>query len=155
MILVTVGGFRVFDRLVCQMDRIAGEVEDEVIMQIGFTEYEPTNCKWRRFMSRTEMEEACAGARLIIAHAGTGSILTALEHNKPLVLVPRLKAFGEVFDDHQLEIAREMEPRGITIVYDIGNLEAAIRDAKPSLPATPTGSTLVEKLKEYLDGIGQ
>lgn len=153
MIFVTIGGFRAFDRLVCQMDRIAGEVEDRVLMQIGFTEYEPTNCEWRRFMSRTEMEEACAGARLIIAHAGTGSILTALEHNRPLVLVPRLKAFGEVFDDHQLEIAREMEPRGITIVYDISNLEAAIRDAKPALPATATGSTLAQSLKEYLDNL--
>jgi len=155
LIFVTIGGFRAFDRLVCQMDRIAGEVEDRVIMQIGFTEYEPTNCQWRRFMSRTEMEEACADARLIIAHAGTGSILTALEHNKPLVLVPRLKAFGEVLDDHQLEIAREMGRRGVTVVYDIGNLQAAIRDAKPAPPAPAAGTTLIERLKEYLDGIGQ
>ena len=153
MIFVTIGGFRAFDRLVCQMDRIAGEVEDRVIMQIGFTEYEPTNCEWRRFMSRTEMEEACAGARLIIAHAGTGSILTALEHNKPLVLVPRLKALGEVFDDHQMEIAREMEGRGVTVVYYIGNLEAAIRDARPALPAAPVGSTLAQRLREYLESV--
>ena len=150
MIFVTIGGFRAFARLVCQMDRIAGEIEDRVVMQIGFTEYEPTNCEWRRFMSRTEMEEACAGARLIIAHAGTGSILTALEHSKPLVLVPRLKAFGEVFDDHQMEIAREMEGRGVTVVYDIGILEAAIRDARPAVPAPATGGTLAERLKEYL-----
>jgi len=153
LIFVTIGGFRAFDRLVCQMDRIAGEVEDRVIMQIGFTEYEPMNCEWRRFMSRTEMEEACAGARLIIAHAGTGSILTALEHNKPLVLVPRLKAFAEVFDDHQMEIAREMEGRGVTVVYDIGNLEAAIRDAGPALPAPAADNTLIERLREYLDGL--
>ena len=153
MIFVTIGGFRAFDRLVCQMDRIAGEVEDRVIMQIGSTEYQPANCEWKVFMSRTEMEEACADARLIVAHAGAGSIMMALEHNKPLVLVPRLKAFGEHIDDHQLEIAREMERRGVTVVYDIGNLEAAIRNAGPASPAPATGSTLIERLREYLESL--
>ena len=153
MIFVTIGGFRAFDRLVCQMDRIAGEVKDRVIMQIGFTEYEPTNCEWRRFMSRTEVEDACADARLIVSHAGTGSILTALEHNKPLVLVPRLKAFGEVFDDHQLEIAREMERLGITVVYDIANLQSALEnpDIKPVQVKGATG--LAARLKDYLDAL--
>jgi len=155
LIFVTIGGFRAFERLVCAMDRIAGEIEEQVRMQIGYTEYEPRNCRWTSFMSRTEMEEACAEARLIIAHAGTGSILTALRHNKPLVLVPRLKAFGEVFDDHQLEIAREMERRGITVVYDIANLEAAISDATPASQDLPAGSTLAQSLKEYLDSIQQ
>jgi len=153
LIFVTIGGFRAFERLVCAMDRIAGEIEEQIRMQIGYTEYEPRNCPWTRFMSRTEMKEACADARLIVSHAGAGSILTALEHNKPLVLVPRLKAFGEVFDDHQMEIAREMEPRGITVVYDIDNLEAAIRHAKPASQDLPAGSTLAERLKEYLDSL--
>lgn len=153
MIFVTIGGFRAFDRLVCQADRIAGEIEEKVMMQIGFTEYEPSNCEWRRFMSRTEIERACADARLVVSHAGTGSILTALEYNKPLVLVPRLKQYGEVFDNHQLEIAREMERMGIKVVYDIGNLQSALEDREIG-PVEVKGETgLAGRLKEYLDGV--
>jgi len=153
LIFVTIGGFRAFERLVCQADRIAGEIEEQVSMQIGFTEYEPTNCEWQRFMSKTEIERAIADARLVVSHAGIGSLLAALKHNKPLVLVPRLKAFGEVFDDHQLEIAREMERLGITVVYDIANLQSALEkpDMKPVQVEGAAG--LAGRLKDYLDAL--
>ena len=151
MIFVTIGGFRAFERLVCQADRIAGEIEEQVSMQIGFTEYEPTNCEWQRFMSKTEIERAIADARLVVSHAGIGSLLAALKHNKPLVLVPRMKSYGEHIDDHQLEIAREMERLGVTVVYDIANLQSALEnpDIKPVQVKGTTG--LAARLKEYLD----
>ena len=151
LIFVTVGGMRSFERLVCQMDRIACELDEQVIMQIGSTDYEPRTCAYSRFISRSDMERLCADARVIVAHAGTGSILTALEHSRPLVLVPRLKKFGEAFDDHQLEIAREMESRGITVVYDMRNLQSAVENAD-TRPIEVKGETvLVPMLKEYLD----
>ena len=151
MIFVTVGGMRGFERLVCQMDLIAGELEEQVMMQIGSTDYEPRNCDYFRFMSRNDMEKLYADARVVVCHAGTGSILTALEHNKPLVLVPRLRKYGEVFDDHQLEIASEMQSRGITVVYDISNLQSAVENVDIG-PIEIKGETaLVHMLKEYLD----
>jgi len=153
LIFVTIGGFRAFERLVCQADRIAGEIAEKVTMQIGYTGYEPQNCRWRRFMSRSEIDEACAAARLVVSHAGTGSILTALEHNRPIVLVPRLKSFGEVLDDHQLEIAREMERLGIDVVYDIADLKSALENPDVR-PVQVTGSTgLAARLKDYLDSL--
>ena len=151
MIFVTVGGMRGFERLVCQMDLIAGGLVEQVMMQIGSTDYEPRNCDYFRFMSRNDMEKLYADARVVVCHAGTGSILTALEHNKPLVLVPRLRKYGEVFDDHQLEIASEMESRGITVVYDISNLQSAVENVDIG-PIEIKGETaLVHMLKEYLD----
>jgi len=153
LIFVTVGGMRGFERLICQMDVIAGELVEKVIMQIGFTIYEPTNCEWTRFMSRTDIEQAFSDARLIVAHAGTGSILTALEHNKPLVLVPRLKKHGEAFDDHQLEIGRKMESRGIKVVYDTGDLRSALKDNDIKPIEVPGEPALVRMLKDYLDGL--
>ena len=146
---------RAFDRLIREMDRIACELDEQVIMQIGSTDYEPQNCAYSRFISRSDMERFCADARVIVAHAGTGSILTALEHSRPLVLVPRLKKFGEAFDDHQLEIAREMESRGITVVYDMSNLQSAVENAD-TRPIEVKGETaLVPMLKEYLDQMGK
>jgi len=151
LIFVTVGGMRAFERLVKEMDRIAGELDEQVVMQIGSTDYEPKNCDYFRFMSRNEIEELYAGARVVVCHAGSGSILTALEHNKPLILIPRMKRYGEVFDEHQLEIAREMEAQGVAVVYDISRLESAIRNANKSLPKFSAGRNLAGALKEYLD----
>ena len=151
MIFVTVGGMRPFDRLVKEMDRIAGELNEKVVMQIGSTGYEPKNCEYFRFMPRKDIEEFYGGARVIVCHAGGGSVLTALQHSKPLVLVPRSKSHGEVFDDHQLEIARQMESRGVTVVYDISGLKSALGDASMGVPKLGGGGNLVGALKEYLD----
>ncbi|MHC1578885.1 MAG: glycosyltransferase, partial [Dehalococcoidia bacterium] len=100
-----------FERLVREMDRIAGELDEEVVMQIGSTDYEPKNCQYFKFMAADEMEKLYARARVVVCHAGIGSILTVLKYSKPLILVPRMKRYGEHIDDHQLEIAREMESR--------------------------------------------
>jgi beta-1,4-N-acetylglucosaminyltransferase len=151
LIFVTVGGMRAFERLTKEMDRVAGELDEQVVMQIGSTDYEPKNCDYFRFMPRNDIEGFYAGARVIVCHAGGGSILTALEHNKPLVLVPRMKRYGEVFDDHQLEIAREMEAQGAVVVYDISNLKSAISNANTSLSKFNAGRNLAGALKKYLD----
>ena len=151
MIFATVGGMRAFERLVREMDHIAGELSEKVVMQIGSTDYEPKNCNYFRFMTRNEIEELYAGARVVVCHAGSGSILTALEHNKPLILVPRMKRYGEVFDEHQLEIAREMEAQGVAVVSDISRLEFAIRNTNTSLPKFSAGGNLAGGLKGYLD----
>jgi beta-1,4-N-acetylglucosaminyltransferase len=153
VIFVTVGGLCPFDRLVTAMDRLAGDLEEQVVMQTGTTAYEPRNCRHFSFMPREEIDKLYAGARLVICHAGIGSILTALEHGKPLVLVPRLKRYGEVFDDHQLEIAQQMEVRGVAVVYDISDLAAAIQNAGAGPVAVEGGGELVARLREYLDGL--
>ena len=153
MIFVTVGGMRAFERLVRAMDRIAGGLGERVVMQIGSTDYEPKNCDYFRFMPRGEIEELYANARVVVCHAGSGSILTALEHNKPLVLVPRLRQYGEVFDDHQLELARECQNRGTAVVYDIDEIESALSTAIPNTMELKGRQSLIGRLKEYLDRI--
>lgn len=155
MIFVTVGGMRAFERLVVAMEGIAGEIDERVVMQIGSTPYVPGNCAYFRYRPREGMRSLYAEARVVVCHAGTGSILAALEHGKPLVLVPRLKRHGEVLDDHQLELARQMEAQGATVVYDTRNLESALSTVgRPPAQLSP-GGKLVTRLKEYIDTIGQ
>lgn len=151
LIFVTVGGMRAFERLIREMDRIAGKVDEKVVMQIGSTNYEAKNCDYFRFMSVNEIEELYAGARVVVCHAGIGSILTAVKYNKPLILVPRMKRYGEHIDDHQLEIAREMESLGVTVVYDISNLESAVENVNIGPIEFKGETTLVHRLKDYLD----
>ncbi|KUK17270.1 PssE/Cps14G family polysaccharide biosynthesis glycosyltransferase [Thermococcus sibiricus] len=157
MIFVTVGThYQGFERLIKKMDEIAGKIDDEVVMQIGYTDYEPKNAKWFRFLEKEEdILELYKKAEIIVAHAGAGTLLTALSFGKPIVVVPRLKKFGEHIDDQQLELAEALESMGKAIaVYDIEKLEDAIKKAK-SLKYKPIKQEkrLVNFLKEYLRGI--
>ena len=153
MIFVTVGGMRAFKRLIEEMDRIAGELDEPVVMQIGSTDYQPRNCQYHRFLPMNEIEQLYAGARVVVCHAGIGSILTARKHGKPLVLTPRISKHGEHIDDHQLEIARQMEAQGVAVVYDVADLASAIANAATGPVTLGGGGQLVERLKQYLDHI--
>jgi len=70
-------------------------------------------------------------SKIIITHGGVGTIMTALKHGKKVIVVPRYKKFGEIADDHQLDITQELEKRRkIIAVYKIDNLSEAIRKAE-------------------------
>jgi len=152
LILVTIGlggGMWGFSRLVSEMDRIAGSIDEKVVMQIGATDYEPENSEYFTFLARNEMDQFYRDARVVVCHAGVGSILTAIKYNKPLVLVPRVKRYGEILDDHQRQIAGELEGKGVAVVYDINTLESAIKTATPG-EFHSEREGLISKLRGYL-----
>ena len=139
-----------FDRLIKEMDKIAGRVDEAVIMQIGETTYKPKNAEYFRFTSNEEIDRLYEDARVVVCHAGVGSILTALEHGKPVIAVPRRKKYGEHVDDHQLEIARELEKEGrIRVVCDVGELEKVLGDV------STVSKTLVENEGELVKALGK
>ena len=157
MIFVTVGThYQGFERLIRKMDEIASKIDDEVVMQIGFTQYEPKNAKWFRFLENEEdILELYKKADIIVAHAGAGTLLTALSFGKPLVVVPRLKKFGEHVDDQQIELAEALKSMGLAIpVYDVEELENAIKKAiSMKAKSVKRNKKLVNFLKEYLRGL--
>ncbi|KAI3322562.1 glycosyltransferase family 1 protein [Xylariaceae sp. AK1471] len=60
---------------------------------------------------------------VIISHAGSGSIIGALEFDSKLVAVPN----PELMDNHQLEIAEEMESQGFLIHGTLGFVADAVK----------------------------
>ena len=153
MIFVTIGNSTWnFTRLVKEIDSIAGKIDEEIIMQIGHTEYEPKNTRYFKFISKEKIEKLYESARVVISHAGIGSIISASRHNKPIILVPRRKKYGEHFDDHQVEIAGEMEKEGrITVVHDVEELEAVLTNVSAgSVAKVEKDDRLVRELKDYL-----
>lgn len=156
MILVTIGLMYGFDRLIKEMDEIAGRVGEEVIMQIGETTYEPKNARYFRFASKEEMDGLYDDARVVVCHAGVGSVLTALEYGKPVIAVPRRKKYREHIDDHQLDISRELEKQGrITVVCDVGDLEGALGDVSAASVTKLGRGQLVESLRAYIDRLAK
>ena len=126
MILLSVGTQFPFDRLVTAVDAWAvASKRDDVMAQIGPSTYRPEALKCFPFSQPDAFRRLQAEASIMIAHAGMGSILTALELGTPIVIMPRDHTRGEHRNAHQIATARRfMDTPGVYVVED----EAALAD---------------------------
>ena len=151
MILVIVGTAD-FQRLVKKMDEIAGEIDEEVVMQIGRTNYRPINAHYFTFID--SLDNYMYEARLIVGHGGAGTIISALMHNKKLIAVPRLKDLKEHFDDHQLELVRELDNKHLIVgVFDLENLKEIINQSKDNTNIFVPSDSLKKYLTRYIQNL--
>lgn len=119
MIFVTVGTERFpFNRLLTTLDEACqgGIITSAIFAQIGTSTYVPRRFDHCRFMPYEQVLHHMHGASIVVAHAGVGSVLLALELGKTPILLPRRKEFGEQIDDHQVEFAIRLEGDGIVQV---------------------------------------
>jgi len=138
VILVTVGSeIRPFTRLLAAMDEMAPRLGEPVIMQCGRQPYTGRNTHCLGYLTFGRMQRLVARCRAIVGQGSTGAVLMARRYGKPLVLVPRDPALGETFDDHQLQTAHAVKHRSrmMEVVYDIADLEAAVRRAQAKADA--------------------
>jgi UDP-N-acetylglucosamine transferase subunit ALG13 len=113
MILLTVGAQVPFDRLVLCVDRWAADRgRTDVFAQIGRRAWRPQFIQWIDMMGPVEFRRKVADADVVVAHAGTGTILTALEFGKPIVVMPRRADLKETRNEHQLATAMQLQQLG-------------------------------------------
>lgn len=158
MILVTVGmHFQGFDRLIKRMDELAKGMDEDVIMQIGCTTYEPQNTDYFRFTSTTRMEELTRQADVVVSHAAAGAIITAFKCGAPLIVVPRLKRFAEHADDHQVQLAELLSREGrVRAVYDVRDLGEALAQTRRVSGRCGSATTeLAAFLRDYVEHLEQ
>ena len=107
MIFVTVGAQMPFDRMITIVDRWAGgQSSEDCFAQIGDASYQPRNMKFDRDLPSSCYEEKIRSSRLVIAHAGMGSILTAMRLRKPILIFPRRAELQETRNSHQVATIR-------------------------------------------------
>lgn len=159
MIFVTVGSALPFDRLIRAMDHwAAGHPHTEVFAQIGGGDYLPRHMAYARIVTPTEFRRRNEAAGTIVAHAGMGSVITAAELGKPIVLLPRLASAREHTTDHQLHTAGWLGARpGIFVARSEDDLPDQIaaaqqraRSQDPLSKFAPT--TFTDKLRAALLG---
>ena len=131
MIFVTVGTHeQPFNRLVQEIDNLKrdGVITEDVIMQTGYSTYEPKYCQWDKLIPYKQMIKNVEDARIVITHGGPASFIMPLQIGKTPIVVPRQKKFDEHVNDHQLEFARNVAERmgTIIVVEDIRKLEEYI-----------------------------
>lgn len=119
MIFLTVGS-EPCDRLVQAFDQwlLDKQYQGELFAQIADGKFQPVNCKYVRFLTPTEYREKFERSRLVVSHAGMGTIITALEMRKPLVVMPRRASLGETRNEHQLATVRHFQRSKLIIVAD-------------------------------------
>ncbi len=157
MIFVSVGTHpQQFNRLLIEIDKLIsdGKLKEKVVAQSGVSDYKPKNFKCKSFFDFSELEKNIKKSSSIITHAGAGTIITAINARKKIIVVPRLKKFSEHTNDHQLELAHALEAEGkIIAVYDIEKLGNAILAARKFEPKSAKESLLAKKLYAYLKSV--
>ncbi|MBI1700569.1 MULTISPECIES: glycosyltransferase [Lactobacillus] len=131
MIFVTVGTHeQPFNRLVKKVDALVanGSIQEEVVMQTGFSTFKPEHCKWQKMMSFDEMQQNLKNARIVITHGGPSSFIEALQFGKVPIVVPRQEKFHEHVNNHQVDFTKLIAERmnNIIPVYDIDELNKTI-----------------------------
>lgn len=124
MIFVTVGAQMAFDRMVRAVDEWAQAAgRSDVFAQIGPTDYTPKHIEYVDFLEPPQFAERARAARVIVAHAGMGSIITALTLGKPILVMPRRGDLRETRNDHQLATAKRLGELGkVAVAMDEGEL---------------------------------
>jgi UDP-N-acetylglucosamine transferase subunit ALG13 len=104
-----------FDRMIRDVDKIAKKINIPIFAQIGNSDYIPKNFKYKRYLTIDQIDHEFKTSKYVISHAGTGSIVDALTNKCKIMVIPRYKQFGEHIDDHQIEIARELDSKKIIV----------------------------------------
>ncbi|MFN3371679.1 MAG: glycosyltransferase [Sphingomonadaceae bacterium] len=126
MIFLTIGTHEPFDRLVEAMDRWAGASGVEVFAQ-GAGRYRPRHFELVHKLDPDSYRARVEAADFLVAHAGMGSIITALDCGKPIVVMPRRGHLNETRNDHQWATARQLASvPGILVAEDEAALPALL-----------------------------
>lgn len=129
---------------------MAPRLDERIVAQTG-----NDDCTWpgldhQASFSPGEYKVHCQNARLIVAHAGVGSILSAKKWGKPLVIMPRRHDLGEHRNDHQQATAKQVaKMKGVYLAWDAAALESLVLQ-KDLVPADADPSEGTRRLVQFI-----
>lgn len=153
MIFVTVGTNEArFDRLLQAVADL--RTDEEIVVQHGHsTRTAPPGAKLVDFLPFDAMTETMRQARLVVTHAGVGSVLVSLANGQRPVVVPRRKRYREAVDDHQLQLGRRFAAAGLVTLVEAPEdaLAEALALGRRTAAVVPSASALCADLGRFLD----
>ncbi len=154
MIFITVGTQLPFDRLIKALDQFYADKKVEVFAQIGPSEYVPSHFPYVDFISPLKADEMFKKASLIIAHAGMGSILTALKYQVPILVVPRKATLNEHRNNHQVATANWVKTlSGVLVAQDEYEALSMLQKMSTLTSGEKISPYAEDRLLEYLSEI--
>ncbi|WP_418602696.1 glycosyltransferase [Mycolicibacterium sp. SCSIO 43805] len=148
MIFIAVGSDLPFDRLIRHVDEWAEQHgRTDFFAQIGGGEYLPRAMSYATFLQPSEFKEKMVEASAIIAHAGMGTILSAMQLQKPILVFPRRTKYREIRNEHQLATARHLSESGsVYVALDQAELHEGLNQIDNLASVNPIGEYASEKL---------
>lgn len=159
MIFVTVGSDISFNRLVRTVDCWARDNNRlDFFAQIGRDAWQPKFIPFAALLEPVDFNQRLLSAQIIISHAGMGTILSALQNIKPILVMPRRGHLGETRNDHQMATAHKLLELGkVSVAFDESELCACLDNIDRIVPHEPiaefAGSTLVGALYKFINKI--
>ena len=150
MIFVVTGTQLPFDRLIRMLDEIAPQLHEEIVAQVNGTGYLPRHVNTIDLLPPDEFDRLFSSARLIVAHAGIGTIITAMQQQKPVIIFPRIATLGEHRNEHQLATAEKMKEAGWVYVANTKEELSALLQRPDLHPLCTIGSSASESLVESI-----
>jgi UDP-N-acetylglucosamine transferase subunit ALG13 len=132
-----------FRRLLDRLAAILPADAEVVLWQTGLTPLDGLAVHGLASVAPDDLAAAFAAADVVVSHAGVGSALEALDAGRRPLLVPRRARFREHVDDHQAQVAHELERRGLALWREADRIAldvllvaargavAAVRDPPP------------------------
>lgn len=155
MIFVTTGTQLPFDRLIRIIDELAPQLNEEVIAQVYKCGFTPKNIKTVDFIAPDEFDILFDRARLIVSHAGMGTILSALQKDKPIIVFPRIAALGEHRNEHQMAMARKIKEMGcVNVAMSEKELTRMLLNGKQMTLqhiGNSASPSLIQSVKDFID----
>lgn len=117
MIFVTVG---TNEAPFCRLLRAVGDREggETLVVQHGPSPVRPRGAECFAYLPYPTLVEYAQTARVVVCHAGVGSVLVAVRAGKRPIVMPRLRRHGEAIDDHQVEFAQRLHREGVVELLD-------------------------------------
>ncbi len=155
MIFATVGTQLPFPRLIEALDEIAASHHLTIFAQTADRHARPAHIDHAPHLTPAEYREFTTNAQLLVGHAGIGTVLTAKELRKPLIIFPRHASLGEHRNDHQLATANALEAiPGIYVARDPSELEQLLLTenlAAASMEKSAGREALICRIADYLE----
>lgn len=157
MIFVAVGTQFSFDRLIQYMDEWAGDNNEPVFAQIGDGEYEPKHMQWERFLNGDQYNQYIKDSVAFVSHAGMGNIISAREHQTPIIVINRQFELGEHRNNHQADGLLWMgKLPGVFTASTKDELYAQVNQREsldcPAESDNQKRQQLIQFLGDYIDG---
>lgn len=152
-VFVTVGAQMPFDRLIKAADHWAGaNLGYEVLAQVGVgSKVEPKHMRYEALMGPDRFESACDEAHMLVGHAGTGTIFSAMDRQKKLVMMTREAARRETRNDHQIATAKRFESfSNLEVCWDEGDFDAVMARTLESRAEAPLPHTETRILNDAI-----
>lgn len=153
MVFVTLGtqGGQ-FSRCMKMVEQLIEEINPNhvFIAQVGHTRYESSRITILPFLSETEFKEYIAKADVVITHAGSGALFSAIQKGKKAIAVARLHEYNEMANNHQTELVKKLSEGGYILDGTYSIIDAWKKLDNFSPRACDFSNTLVEEIDEQL-----